>query len=145
MIGPKSVRLTIASVVALAVAAARAVVVPVAAVAALGPLAALVPGAAGPLAPVAIPRVIFVARRLVAPGQSSGKQCHYQVNQYFFREVRFVLLDSPADRLSRDLRREGARDRGDRDRDRDLRVFGGDSRSLFKLKSSNLFLGAVEL
>lgn len=92
MIGPKSVRLTIASVVALAVAAARAVVVPVAAVAALGPLAALVAGAAGPLAPVAVPRVIFVARRLVAPGQSSGKQCHYQVNQYFFREVRFVLL-----------------------------------------------------
>lgn len=52
-------------------------------------------------------------------------------------EVVFYL-DSPADRLSRDLRREGARERGDRDRDRDLRVFGGDSRSLFKLKSSNL-------
>lgn len=61
-------------------------------------------------------------------------------------------LVSPADRLSRDLRRvEEALERGDRDRDR-VRVlrpscfdFGEVSRSLFKLKSSNLLCKTMYL
>lgn len=50
-------------------------------------------------------------------------------------------LVSPAERLSRDFLRVELveeRDRGDRDRERDLRPLGDDSRSLFRLKSSNL-------
>lgn len=121
----------------LAMPAARAVVVvAVATVATLFPFVAV---AARPVASLAIPRPLFIAGFVT----SENTILNYNIiNNLYKIAIKFinvdVYLDSPADRLSRDLRRPAERLRGDLDRERDLRPLGDDSRSLFRLKSSNL-------